>query len=130
MGILFWIARPRNLLILAGLLLCLRYWFSIESFTRRWHNEWRYPPQSAMAAGGKEILDKLEQKQAQKILFRHRRISAKLDKARGDGFNIDGLQAKANAALTMNVPAYREQAIKVLNEVEMRVPRKKTSSRR
>lgn len=83
-----------------------------------------------MAAGGKEILDKLEQKQAQKILFRHRRISAKLDKARGDGFNIDGLQAKANAALTMNVPAYREQAIKVLNEVEMRVPRKKTSSRR
>lgn len=125
MGILFWLAKPRNLLLLAGMLIFLRYWPDIETASRRWYNVWRYPPQRAAGASGKDIMDKLEERQARKILLRHNRIDAALQKAKEEGFDVAGLQAKSNAAMTLNNPIFREQAVNILNEIEMALPHTK-----
>jgi len=125
MGLLFWFSKPRNLLLLAGLLIVLRYWTPLTSASRRWYNDIRYPHQPSAAPGGKEIMEKIERSQAQKVLARHRRLSAAIQKAGEEGLDVSALQAKADAALSLNVPDYRQQAVKALNEVEMRIPRKR-----
>lgn len=126
MDLLFRVVTPRNLLILALVLGFTRLWPKIERYPRRMYREWRYPPQSGGTAAGQEVLDRLDRREAKRVEARFRRVAAKLARARTRGLQVDGLQAKARAALTLNVHAYRRQAIKVLIDVEMAIPREKT----
>lgn len=125
MDLLFRVVTPRNLLILALLLGLARVWPKIEKYPRRMYLEWRYPPQGGETAAGQEVLDRVERREAKRVEARFRRVMGKLAKARTHGFQVGGLEAKARAALKLNARAYRRQAIKVLIDVEMAIPREK-----
>lgn len=125
MELLVRVVTLRNLLILALALVSIKLWPKIERYPRRMYLEWRYPPQGGETAAGQELLDSLERREAKRVEARFRRLAAKLAGARSQGFQVDGLEAKARAALKLNVRAYRRQAIKALIAVEMEIPREK-----
>ena len=98
----------------------------LRHYPLRWYRHWRYPPQSGPSPEGRAILDANEQQKAAKVEARYRRLRARLDQARAEGFSVEGLQKKAEAALQLNVPNYRRHAVQILVDVEMAIPRRRT----
>ncbi len=97
----------------------------LQSYPRQWVGHWRYPPQKGLSAGGAEILQLQEQRDSARLLRRHARIRALLAQAWAEGFDVDALQRKADVALSLNDESHRAQAVKMLMEVEMSIPRAK-----
>ncbi len=87
-----------------------------------WLQQRMYPPQGAAPAAGNDILDDLDRREAARVQARYRRVLAQLEEARGRGFDVSGLERKAAAAAALNAK-YRRQAVRLLTEVEMAVPR-------
>lgn len=121
------IATRRNLVLLLLGLGVGRAWMRYGHIPKSAYREWREPPRQAPAAdpAGKELLDAVEARERKRLIGRHRRISAKLEEARGNGFEVAGLQAKADAALKLNSKDLRRQAARTLSEVELAIPRKR-----
>ena len=84
-----------------------------------------YPPQAGSNADGADILLGSEARESGKVEARYRRLRAQLDEAQAEGFNVDALQQRAEAALKLNMPNYRRHAVQLLTEVEMAIPRKR-----
>jgi hypothetical protein len=90
-----------------------------------WLRHKMYPPQGGPSDFGKQILAENEKKEAARVETRYRRVLAMLEQARAEGHDTSGLEAKARAALSLNVDAYRRKAVKMLTEVEMASPRRR-----
>ncbi len=89
---------------------------------RRWYRERFFPPQRL--AVDPELAAQSKRAEQLKVQGFYRKVSALLEEARGNGFSVDGLQAKANAALDLERAGFRDAAMTTLAEVEMQVPRK------
>lgn len=120
-------ASRRSLVLLLLGLGIGRAWMRYGHIPKREFREWLNPPQPPAAAdpAGKELLDAVETRERKRLIGRHRRISAKLEEARGQGFEVTGLQNKADAALKLNSKDLRRQAQRTLSEVEIAIPRKR-----
>jgi len=121
------IATRRNLFLLLAGFLVVRGWIRWGHVAKSAYNQRMHPPVSrpAVDPAGQELLDAVELRDRKRLVGRHRRISAKLEEARANGFEVGGLQAKADAALKLNSKALRRQAHRTLSEVELVIPRKK-----
>lgn len=87
-----------------------------------WVKRQLYPPQGAAPASGQDILADLDRQEAARVQARYRRLMAQLEEARARGFDVDALERKAQAAASLK-PEYRRQALRLLGEVEMSVPK-------
>ncbi|MHB2027003.1 MAG: hypothetical protein ACYCPQ_10295 [Elusimicrobiota bacterium] len=125
MDILFKIFTPRKVIFLIFLLLTASLWRRYGFHLIARYDDWRYPPVGHAAASGQDISAQLERNQALLVTAKYQQISALLDTAQKQGFPIDGLREKTDAALALNVSAYRRQALRLLSEVEFSIPQKK-----
>lgn len=116
---------PRNFVIAAALLASVFMLARLWNYPRSLYDRWRYPPQADVSRAGRDILEEAEKAQARKVSESYRSVLAKIEEARANGFNVAGLKEKAGVALGLNNPVYRRQALRLLTEVEMAVPRKK-----
>lgn len=87
-----------------------------------WLQRRLYPPQGAAPASGQDILADLDRQENARLQARYRRLLAQLEQARARGFEVDALERKAQAAASLD-PKFRRQALRILSEVEMDVPR-------
>lgn len=129
MDLLLKVVTARNLLILAALAGLAALWTFFEEYPRRLYHEWRYPPQAGAPGGGEAIMAEIERRQALQVEARFRRLWARLDEAQARGLEARGLKAKARAALALNGPQFRRQALRALNEVELALQRPKEAPR-
>lgn len=123
---LLWVLRaitPRNIVL--GLLLLGTVYAGIhyQHIPRRAYRQWRYPP--SKAAPDPAIASVLDKRESNRVIARYRKVSALIEESRANGFAVDGLAAKARAALALNRPGYRDDALRVLGELEMHIPRKR-----
>ncbi|MFA6003612.1 MAG: hypothetical protein WC881_06040 [Elusimicrobiota bacterium] len=128
METLFRIFSRQTLILLIALALAWLMAQSLLPYLRLWR-QMQYAPQAGQPAGGLEIAASNEQLAATRVLHRYNRVMAVLDQARSQGLPVAGLQNQAQAALKLNTPRNRDRAVKLLVEVEMRVPHKKTRYR-
>lgn len=92
---------------------------------RQAYLDWRYPPQKAADPAGQEILQEIADQEKRRIAAIHRKVAARLAQAKQEGFDVSALEAKADTALGLaGVPSSRVQAVRMLGEVELAVPRK------
>ena len=114
---------PRRIMVALGIVVGLRVLVPLRHYPVNWYEQWRYPPIGGPSEQGKQILEENERREAGIIEARYRRIFAELEQARAQGSDTSGLEAKARAALALNIASYRRTAIRMLSEVEMAVPR-------
>ena len=124
MNLLVKFVTGRNLILLLLLGLAIRGALQFGHLGTPHYMRWRYPPQGGASPQGLEILAENEKREAHRVEARYRRLLAQLGAARAEGFEITALENKAKAALTLNIAAYRRQAVTILNEIEMALPRK------
>ncbi|MDE2038392.1 MAG: hypothetical protein KGO96_02605 [Elusimicrobia bacterium] len=120
MDILRLLSARRLALLLAALAL-LELAFEFHRYPERWYRNWRYHPVAAEAPDA-QILQDNERRESDLVLERYHRLLEALDQAQAQGRDTSGLRLKAQAAMTLNVKAYRRQAIRLLNQVEMAIP--------
>ena len=117
--------NARNLLI-AGLLAASVPWvIRLAGSAQARIDQHRYPPVRDAGTSAQDIKRLLEKREGEKIEARYRRVGMLLGQARADGFDVAGLQYRADLALSNNVPGRRPEAARVLGEIEMAVPHKK-----
>jgi len=92
-----------------------------------WLQQRLYPPQGAAPASGQDILADLDRQENARLQARYRRLLAQLEQARAQGFDVDALERKARSAASLE-PKFRRQALRILSEVEMDVPRARQGS--
>lgn len=125
MELLLRLVTPRNTAAALGAALLLNAAWQLR-FELQWrYNRMFYPPVAGVAPAGREILDEAEKREAARVVARHRRLLAELDEAATRGHDVRPLRLKADAALKLNTPSLRRQAVKVLTEVEMQIPRER-----
>ena len=78
-----------------------------------------------LKAWEKQILDAAEERERQRVAAMHERILGLLAKSREEGFDVTRLEPAAAHALRLNVKQRRPEAIRILNQLEMDIPRKK-----
>jgi hypothetical protein len=115
----------RNLGLTAAVAAVICSAVRMQEYPRRWVSSWRYPPQGSAGAEGAEIMRFKEKRDSDGLARRHERVLALLSKAETDGFDVSALRSKADVALQLNSARYRRQAILMLAEIELDVPRKK-----
>lgn len=115
----------RNIAALLVISIAVRLGIDYQGYPRAAYLKWRYPPIGVAGKEGTAILADNEKRAANRVQSRYRRVLAMLEQAKAQGFQVSGLERKAQAAIGLNVPAYRRQAIKFLGEIEMAVPRAK-----
>ena len=116
---------PKRVVLAVLLLAALKFLLPYYQVPLTWYRQKMYPPVGGPEAAGQEILAANEKREAVVVEARFRRVLAQLEQARAEGNDVSGLEAKARAALTLNVDAYRRKAVKMLTEVEMAVPRRR-----
>ena len=131
MKLLEWLLRvatPRNFAVAGVILaiLALASYLDLYQYVVQWNEARLYPPQKASGLAGREILQSKQQREAATVARRYDRIMAGLEAAGREGFVVAPLAAKARAALKFNVPDYRIYATRLLIQVEMAIPRKRT----
>jgi hypothetical protein len=126
MNILLKLVRLRSLIILAAIFSSLWFLRHFGDYPQRFFEVWLYPPQQGLSPEGMEILAEIEKHKSLKVVTAYRHIWGLLDEAARGGSDVKGLRAKAKAALALNEPAYRREALKALAEVEMAIPQRKT----
>lgn len=120
-----WLLRlvtPRNFILVALVLGGIQAWIYFGTVPRRMYRQWRYPPEKQ--AADPDISELLKRREELKVEAFYRKVSALIEEARGEGFSVDGLQAKANAALDLERAGFRDAAMRTLAAVELEIPRK------
>lgn len=120
-----WLLRlvtPRNFVLLFVAMGLGEAWRYYGNIPRRAYRLWMYPPQSQ--APDADIADLLKTREHQHVQAFYQKVCALLEAARADGLQVDGLQAKANAALDLEKAGFKDQAMTTLAEVERDIPRK------
>lgn len=97
----------------------------LQKYPRRWLAERRYPPQRGTVPGGDEIVRLEEKRESDQLRRRGERVLALLTQAEAEGFDVSALRRKTAAALQLDDARYRRQAVRMLAEVELAVPRRK-----
>lgn len=116
--------NTRNVILAALAVVLIQLGIFYQNIPRRLYRDWRYP--AVKAEPDQAIAAELERKQSKRVEVRYRKISALLEESRAAGYNVDGLSAKAQAALALNRPGYRDVALSTLGELELQIPRKRT----
>lgn len=116
---------PRRLALALGAVIGLKVLYLFGQYPINWYQQWRYPPMGGPTEQGQQILADNESREAARIEARYRRILAQLEQARAEGHDTAGLEAKARAALSLNIGAYRRTCVRMLSEVQMSVPRRR-----
>lgn len=93
-----------------------------QEVPRAAYERWRYPPQAGPGPRAAAIEQELERKERLRLRALHRDVSAEIARARRRGLRVDGLQRLADAALALDMPGYRLEAMRRLNDVRLRVP--------
>lgn len=125
MELLLKLCTGRNFFMALAAVAVIRLGVEFAHYPLTYYNRWQYPPAGQTPEAGRQILADVERREAGRVEARYRRVLAQLEQARAEGFETRGLDAKARAALTLNTPEFRRQAIKILTDVEMAVPRKR-----
>ncbi len=125
MDYLFKFFTPRKvflfIVLLAAASLARRYGHDLRDF----YLARRYPPVGGPSPAGRDISRKWDEAESRHVVSEYQRVCASLAAARAQGFKVDGLKAEADAALALNTPAYRRQALQILSKVEFSIPRKR-----
>ncbi|MBI5208846.1 MAG: hypothetical protein HY927_02595 [Elusimicrobia bacterium] len=122
MDFLLRIATLRNLALLMAVFGCAALAHRYRRDLARKYVAWRYPPQQGANPLGNSILMELERKEKARVDALHRKAAAALEKAKGDGFVVAPLEAKAQLGASLNVPSTRASAEIILNEVMRDIP--------
>ncbi|MDE2313723.1 MAG: hypothetical protein KGL04_06085 [Elusimicrobia bacterium] len=85
---------PKKVALFIALLAALSLGRRYGHYLKAWYLARRYPPVGAAPLSGKR------------------------------GAKVDGLKAEADAALSLNTPAYRREALRILSRVQFSIPRK------
>lgn len=119
------LVKPR---VLAGLAACAALLLAAEHWgpTIKQELEMEFnPPASAEAPLAADILKDADKLAAARLAGVHRSVTAEIKYARSQGFAVDHIQASADAILAGAVAENRDAAFQRLNDLRMKIPRKK-----
>ncbi|HAM35879.1 MAG TPA: hypothetical protein DEB40_08430 [Elusimicrobia bacterium] len=125
MEFLLRVCTRRNLVIAAATVAAVLAAERLQQYPRQWVQRWLYPPQKSASAGGDEIMALKERRESAQLRRRYLKLMDLLRQAQAQGFSVEILRRKADVALTLNDARNRAAAVKILVEVEMKIPRPK-----
>ncbi len=117
--------KPRvlaGLAACAGLLLAAEHWG--PTIRQELEMEFR-PPASAEAPLAADMLKDSDKREAARLKGVHRAVLADIERSRSQGFAVDHFRASADAILAGAVAENRDAAFQRLNDLRMKLPRKK-----
>ncbi|MDE1977097.1 MAG: hypothetical protein KGI84_07560 [Elusimicrobia bacterium] len=115
---------PRKVALFIALLAALSLGRRYGHYLKAWYLARRYPPVGAAPLSGKDISAQIQNEESRRVVLRYRQVCALLAAAGKRGAKVDGLKAEADAALSLNTPAYRREALRILSRVQFSIPRK------
>ena len=88
------------------------------------YERWRYPPAPSPGALARPIEDAYERERARQSRALYDQVMNDLSEARKEGFAVDALKARADAAISLAEGPYRREALEELSRVELSIPRR------
>ena len=88
-----------------------------------WYRDRNRVSYGGTTQAGQEILADVDRREAARVEGRFRRLQASLAQARADGFDVRDLEKTAEAAMALNNQQYRRRAVKILEDIELKIPR-------
>ena len=73
---------------------------------------------------GQEIGAFNDRQEALRVVAFYKRVQSQLAAARSQGFDVSLLERRVEAAMQLNDPPYRRQALERLSQIEMDIPRR------
>lgn len=114
----------RNLAVFFGLAALVWLADVFQEYPRRAYEQWRYPAGSTSRTKmGEDIAKELDFKESLRLRMLHKEVSDEIAAAERRGRQVGGLQRLADAALSLDMPGYRKEALEKLNEVRLKIPR-------
>lgn len=88
------------------------------------YERWRYPPAPSPGALARPLEDAYERERVRRSKALYERVMSELSQARKEGFAVEGLKARADAAISLADGPYRREALEELSRVELSIPRR------
>lgn len=88
------------------------------------YESWRYPPASSAGPLARPIEEEVARDKERRLRRLYARVLAGIEASRREGFQVDGLKARAEAAMSLAEGPYGRQALEELSRVELAIPRR------
>lgn len=88
------------------------------------YERWRYPPAPSPGALARPIEAAYERERARRSMALYGQVMSELSRAKKEGFAVEGLKARADAAISLAGGPYRREALDELSRVELSIPRR------
>ncbi len=116
---------PKKVALFIALLAALGLERRYGHYLRAWYLARRYPSVGVTPAAGKDISTQVQNEESRRVVLRYQQVCALLSAASKRGAKVEGLKAEADAALSLNTPAYRREALRILSRVQFSIPQKR-----
>jgi len=124
MDFLFKVVTPKKVVLFIFLLAMIGLGRRYGHYARAWYLARRYPSVGGTPAAGKDISAQMESAESRRVVLQYQKVCALLAAAGKRGLKVNGLKAEADAALSLNTPDYRREALQILSKVEFSIPQK------